>query len=241
MGLYLSLYPAMLLCPLLIMSHRVSSHTHTHTHTQTISSNKQTHTEEGSSWSSGICSSDCCLVWPSVLCLPLPHWLLGLPPRHSRSHVSLTPSLITPSHPPQTHSPRSHPQCRSLLVFLHRGLRTFQSLLPLCLPDQCLPVRPPSLCEIQVRPSLEPYHTYTGASGLSVYLVYVLWYLCSDHPMFLAYVLLSLMTLFKSYPSVGDLALPLSLLPLWSHTFRCQSTPTHTCTHSHSLQICGTL
>ena len=167
MGLYLSLYPAMLLCPLLIMSHRVSSHTHTHTHTQSHQTNK--HTEEGSAGSSGICSSDCCLVWPSVLYLPLPHWLLGLPPCHSRSHVSLTPSLITPSHPPQTHSPRSHPQCRSLLVFLHRGLRTFQSLLPLCLPDQCLPVRPPSLSEIQVRPSLEPYHyIYTGASGLSV-------------------------------------------------------------------------
>ncbi|CAI8016035.1 Phosphatidylinositol glycan anchor biosynthesis class U protein [Geodia barretti] len=42
----------------------------------------------------------------------------------------------------------------------------------------------------------------------------------SEHPVFLAYVLLSLMALFKSYPSVGDLALPLSLLPLWSHTFR---------------------
>ena len=97
-GLYLSLYPAMLLCPLLIMSHRVSSHTHTHTHTQSHQTNK--HTEEGSAGSSGICSSDCCLVWPSVLCLSLPHWLLGLPPRHSRSHVSLTPSLITPSHPP---------------------------------------------------------------------------------------------------------------------------------------------
>ena len=45
--------------------------------------------------------------------------------------------------------------------------------------------------------------------------------LCSGHPLFLTYVLLSLMALFKSYPSVGDLALPLSLLPLWSHTFRC--------------------
>ena len=46
---------------------------------------------------------------------------------------------------------------------------------------------------------------------------------CSEQPVFLVYVLLSLMSLFKSYPSVGDLALPLSLLPLWSHTFRCQS------------------
>ena len=46
--------------------------------------------------------------------------------------------------------------------------------------------------------------------------------LSSDHPVFLAYILLSLMALFKSYPSVGDLSLPLALLPLWSHTFRCE-------------------
>ena len=46
----------------------------------------------------------------------------------------------------------------------------------------------------------------------------------SDHPLFLAYILLSMMALFKSYPSIGDLALPLSLLPLWSHTFRCERT-----------------
>ena len=30
------------------------------------------------------------------------------------------------------------------------------------------------------------------------------------------------MALFKSYPCVGDLTVPLALLPLWSHTFRCK-------------------
>ena len=43
----------------------------------------------------------------------------------------------------------------------------------------------------------------------------------SDQPMFLVYVLLSLMALFKSYPCMGDLTLPLALLPLWAHTFTC--------------------
>ena len=45
----------------------------------------------------------------------------------------------------------------------------------------------------------------------------------SEHPMFLAYVLLSLIALFKSYPCIGDTALPLALLPLWAHTFRCKN------------------
>ncbi len=44
----------------------------------------------------------------------------------------------------------------------------------------------------------------------------------SDHPMFLTYVLLSLTALFKSYPCVGNITLPLALLPLWGHTFRCE-------------------
>ena len=53
----------------------------------------------------------------------------------------------------------------------------------------------------------------------------------SGHPVFLTYILLSLMALFKSYPSVGDLALPLALLPLWSHTSRCECT--HICSVLH--------
>ncbi len=60
------------------------------------------------------------------------------------------------------------------------------------------------------------------------YVVPLLLALCSpppssNHPMFLTYILLSLSALFKSYPCVGDLTVPLALLPLWSHTFRCKS------------------
>jgi phosphatidylinositol glycan class U len=42
----------------------------------------------------------------------------------------------------------------------------------------------------------------------------------SEHPVFLTYTLLSLISLFKSYPTVADLSLSLAFLPLWSHTFR---------------------
>ncbi|XP_062501181.1 phosphatidylinositol glycan anchor biosynthesis class U protein-like [Corticium candelabrum] len=41
-----------------------------------------------------------------------------------------------------------------------------------------------------------------------------------DHPTFLFYVLCFLVSIFKSFPTVGDVALPLSLLPLWSHLFK---------------------
>ena len=43
----------------------------------------------------------------------------------------------------------------------------------------------------------------------------------SKHPMFLVYVFLSLISLFKSYPTVSDITVPLALLPLWTHIFRC--------------------
>lgn len=42
----------------------------------------------------------------------------------------------------------------------------------------------------------------------------------SHSPMFLIYTILSMITIFKSYPTIGDFTLPLSLLPLWSYTFR---------------------
>ncbi|KAK3610024.1 hypothetical protein CHS0354_032372 [Potamilus streckersoni] len=40
-----------------------------------------------------------------------------------------------------------------------------------------------------------------------------------DHPVFLMYILVVLMSIFKSYPSYADVALLTSLLPLWKHTF----------------------
>lgn len=40
--------------------------------------------------------------------------------------------------------------------------------------------------------------------------------------MFLMYMLVGLMAIFKSYPSYGDVALYLALLPLWRFTFSCK-------------------
>lgn len=41
-----------------------------------------------------------------------------------------------------------------------------------------------------------------------------------NHPTFLLYALCFLISIFKSFPTVGDVALPLALLPLWSHLFK---------------------
>ena len=59
-------------------------------------------TEERSAGISGVCDGDVSLDWSPVLWISLPHWLLGLPLRHSRSHVSTTvttgtPHTLTPS------------------------------------------------------------------------------------------------------------------------------------------------
>ncbi|XP_052269507.1 phosphatidylinositol glycan anchor biosynthesis class U protein-like [Dreissena polymorpha] len=40
-----------------------------------------------------------------------------------------------------------------------------------------------------------------------------------DHPVFLAYVLVTLMSIFKSYPSYADVAVFITLLPMWKHVF----------------------
>ncbi|RWS28471.1 phosphatidylinositol glycan anchor biosynthesis class U protein-like protein [Leptotrombidium deliense] len=41
-------------------------------------------------------------------------------------------------------------------------------------------------------------------------------------PNFLSFILLVLMSLFKPYPSISDFSLYLSLLPQWSHLFKCK-------------------
>ncbi|KAI9999473.1 hypothetical protein NQD34_018504 [Periophthalmus magnuspinnatus] len=41
-----------------------------------------------------------------------------------------------------------------------------------------------------------------------------------EHPVFLMFMQLAVMSIFKSYPTVGGIALYLSLLPLWSHLHR---------------------
>ena len=39
-----------------------------------------------------------------------------------------------------------------------------------------------------------------------------------EHPMFLMYILITIMAVFKSYPSYADAALYLAMLPMWKHT-----------------------
>lgn len=43
-----------------------------------------------------------------------------------------------------------------------------------------------------------------------------------DQPVFLAYVLVTLMSIFKSYPSYADVAIFITLLPMWRHLFTCK-------------------
>ena len=42
------------------------------------------------------------------------------------------------------------------------------------------------------------------------------------NPTFLACMLCSVMAIMKSYPALGDAALPLALLALWVHIFPCK-------------------
>lgn len=43
-----------------------------------------------------------------------------------------------------------------------------------------------------------------------------------NNPTFLACMLCSVMAIMKSYPALGDTALPLALLALWMHIFPCK-------------------
>lgn len=40
--------------------------------------------------------------------------------------------------------------------------------------------------------------------------------------MFLLFMQLAVISIFKSYPTVGDVALYLALTPVWSHLHRCE-------------------
>ncbi|XP_072487413.1 phosphatidylinositol glycan anchor biosynthesis class U protein isoform X3 [Notamacropus eugenii] len=41
-----------------------------------------------------------------------------------------------------------------------------------------------------------------------------------DHPMFFMFIQIAVISIFKSYPTVGDVALYLAFLPVWSHLYR---------------------
>ena len=43
-----------------------------------------------------------------------------------------------------------------------------------------------------------------------------------EHPVFFMYMLVCLISIFKSYPSYSDVGLALSLLPLWRYVFQCK-------------------
>ena len=80
--------------------------------------------------------------------------------------------------------------------------------------DQCLHVYRTNVSEIQV-------------SVLISYSVCHYYPPRSNHPMLLVYVLTSLMALFKSYPTISDITVPLALLCMWSHLLRCESSYVH--------------
>uniref|UniRef100_UPI00398F19D1 phosphatidylinositol glycan anchor biosynthesis class U protein n=1 Tax=Pristiophorus japonicus TaxID=55135 RepID=UPI00398F19D1 len=41
-----------------------------------------------------------------------------------------------------------------------------------------------------------------------------------DHPMFFMFIQIAIIAIFKSYPTVGDVALYMAFLPMWSHLYR---------------------
>ena len=45
--------------------------------------------------------------------------------------------------------------------------------------------------------------------------------------MFMMYILIALMAIFKSYPSYADIALYLAMLPMWSHALGCKYLHNH--------------
>lgn len=47
-------------------------------------------------------------------------------------------------------------------------------------------------------------------------------FLSREHPVFFLFVQLAIISIFKSYPTVGDVALYMAFLPVWSHLYRCK-------------------
>ena len=43
-----------------------------------------------------------------------------------------------------------------------------------------------------------------------------------EHPVFFMFVQIAIISIFKSYPTVGDIALYMAFLPVWSHLYRCK-------------------
>ena len=46
---------------------------------------------------------------------------------------------------------------------------------------------------------------------------------CSrEHPIFFMFIQIAIISIFKSYPTVGDVALYMAFLPVWNHLYRCE-------------------
>ena len=80
-------------------------------------------TEERSAGISGACDGDVSLDWSPVLWISLPHWVLGLPVRHSRSHVSTT---VTPHTLPRLTVPDLTPNVGLFWYFFTEAFEHFR-------------------------------------------------------------------------------------------------------------------
>ena len=59
--------------------------------------------------------------------------------------------------------------------------------------------------------------------GLRGFLVYrSALFIFREHPIFMMYLLVALIAIFKSYPSYADAALYIALLPCWKFVFPCK-------------------
>lgn len=64
--------------------------------------------------------------------------------------------------------------------------------------------------------------TVPAASTPSSYLQPFMFSPSREHPIFFMFVQLAIISIFKSYPTVGDIALYMAFLPLWSHLYQCK-------------------
>ena len=183
-----------------------------------------------------------------------PRWTCGAPSGQQSFSRSLSfESVCTAFHPYVCLSLTLQSVCagldsehRSLLVFLRRDVRPLPPLLPLRLPDQRVFLHPPALHQAQVGPhKCARTRTYSFIHGFHVLFshsvdsettrslnIFVCVF-CREHPVFLIFMQIALIAIFKLYPTVGDLSLYMAFLPVWNHLYRCKYPHSlmHACEH----------
>lgn len=162
-------------------------------------------------------------MYVKFVCSETRYWLIRLNQMYqflsySLSSCSLTVTLCFPSL--QSLSARPDPEHRPLLVFLCRDVRALPSVLPLRLPDQHLLLHHPSVHQTQVRLIFTPSKLVQLRGWILLIICISVCY--REHPVFLIFMQLAVISIFKSYPTVGDIALYLAFLPVWSHLHRCE-------------------